>query len=49
MDWALLLAGVEADVVDVIGDVLPIALAVFVLLAGIGIVFRVFSKAGVRK
>jgi hypothetical protein len=49
MDWAVLLAGVQADVEGVITDVLPIALGVFVVLAGITIAFGVLRKAGVRK
>lgn len=48
-DWGVLLAGVPTDISAVISDVLPLALTVFVILAGIGIVFRVFGKAGVRK
>jgi len=49
MDWGVLLAGVDGDIQAVITDVLPVALVVFVTLAGIGIVFSVLRKAGVRK
>lgn len=49
MDWAVLLADVQTDIEAVIADVLPIALGVFVVLAGIGIVFAVLRKAGVKR
>lgn len=49
MDWGVLLADVNTDVQAVIADVLPVALPVFVTLAGIGIVFAVLRKAGVRR
>lgn len=49
MDFAVLFAPLGTGATDAVVEVLPIALPVLVLLAGITIVLRVFGKVGVRR
>lgn len=49
MDWATLFGGVTSGMSGVVEDVLPVAIGVFVILAGVGLAFRIFGKVGVRR
>lgn len=49
MDWATLFGGVTAGVSGVLEDVLPVAVGVFVLLAGVTIAIGIFRKVGVKR
>lgn len=48
-DWATLLGGVGTGATDAITAVLPLAIPVLVVLAGLGIALRVFGKFGVKR
>lgn len=49
MEWDTLFGPVATGVQEVISDVLPIAIPVLVVLAGVTIGIAVFRKFGVRK
>lgn len=49
VDVGTLFAPAATGVQSTIADVLPVAIPVLVLLAGINIALRVFGKFGVRK
>lgn len=49
MNWTTILADVPTDLEAVLTTVVPIAMGVFVLLAGVSLVIRIFGKVGVRK
>lgn len=48
-DWAVLFGGVPTGVTGVITAILPIAIPVLILLAGVTIALAVFRKFGVRR
>lgn len=48
-DWGTLLAGVGTGATDAATAVLPLAIPILVLLAGLGIAIRVFGKFGVKR
>lgn len=49
MDWDVIFAPVEGAITGVITDVMPVAISLFVIMAGIGIAFWLFRKVGVRR
>lgn len=49
VDIGTLLAPASTGVQEVFGDVLPLAIPVLVLMAGLGIGLRVMGKFGVRR
>lgn len=49
MEWDVIFAPVQTQVEGVITDLLPLGIALFVLMAGIGIAFWLFRKVGVRR
>lgn len=49
MDWAVVFGTLGTGVTAAISAIIPIVIPVFVLLAGVGIAFRLFAKAGVRR
>lgn len=48
-DWGTLLAGVGTGATDAITAVLPLAIPVLVVLAGLTVALRVFGKFGVKR
>jgi len=48
MDWTLF-AGVNTGLADGVDGVMPYVVGAFVILASIGVAFRLFGKAGVRR
>jgi len=48
MDWATLFGGLQADLLESAPVTVPIGLAVFAALAGLGIALRFLRKAGVK-
>lgn len=48
MDWTIF-SSVPTGMGDAADGVLPYVIGIFVLLAGIGLAFRLFGKAGARR
>lgn len=49
MDWGTVFGPVEGAIQGVITSILPVAISLFVLMAGVGIAFWLFRKVGVRR
>lgn len=48
-DWGTLLGGVGTGATDAVTAVLPLAIPVLVVLAGLTIALRVFGKFGIKR
>lgn len=49
MDWSTLFGTVGPELINAISAVMPAVIGIFVVLAGIGIGFRLFGKVGARR
>lgn len=49
VDWSTLFGGVGSELIAAITGVMPAVVGIFVVLAGVGIAFRLFSKVGARR
>lgn len=49
MDWATLFASIGPALIGVVTDVMPAVIGIFIVLAGVGIAFRLFGKVGARR
>lgn len=49
MDWGTLFSSVGPELIAAITAVMPAVIGIFVVLAGVGIGFRLFGKVGARR